>query len=137
MRRALVVDSHTETVNLLRLALSMHGFVIDVAAAADEGIKKFDDAYYDLVITEVNLPKGSEYVVCEYIRKSDRPDTPVIALSATPLDTSATHFDKLILKPLSLQTLIDYVRHLSPTSKRFNPLGLYVLKVSKRQAGVF
>ncbi len=112
MKSILVIDDQKEILNLVRLALSMRGFFVEIALNGIEGIKKYNGRNFDLVITKINMPKQSGNEVCEHIRNSNSPDTLVIGMLNPPYPLSGNQFDKIIKKPFSFKRFLDQVQHL-------------------------
>ncbi len=117
MKRALIIDDSKEILDMLQMAFEAEGFFVEVAVDGDEGIKKYNAGNFDLVITDLNMPRYDGNKVCKYIKKSKSPDTPVIAMSGTPWALSGDLFDAVIQKPFSLKTLFDQVQQLSPAAE--------------------
>jgi DNA-binding response OmpR family regulator len=112
MKNILIIDNQNEVLNLLRLALSMRGFCVEIALGGPEGIKKLNDGNFDLVITEINMPKCNGSEICEYIRSSSTPDIPVIGLWEKSLALTENYFDKIIQKPYALKWFLEEVHKL-------------------------
>ena len=65
----------------------------------------FDSQVYDLVITDVLMPGIDGRRVARHIRRSNRPNTPVIGISGTPWLLQGGIFDSVIDKPFNIQAL--------------------------------
>jgi CheY-like chemotaxis protein len=113
MHQILVIDDQEFILDTVREALTMNGYEIEVAADGQEGIQKFDDGSFDLVITDLQMPGIDGNNVVEHIRNSDRQFTPVIGFSGTPWLLQKSDFDIVFVKPFSLQDLVDAIQHLS------------------------
>lgn len=84
MRRILVIDDEEGILDVVRLVLSRAGFKVEIALNGRNGIQKFDDGCFDLVITDILMPEMDGKDVVKHIRNSDRPYTPIIGFSGTP-----------------------------------------------------
>mgnify|MGYP006289062087 CR=1 FL=1 len=124
MKRALVVDDSKEIIDLLRMALDMKGIYVETAMDGDEGIRKYDGGDFDLVITDLNMPKYDGNEVCEHIRKSNTPNTPVIGMSGTP-KAFGDFFDAVMHKPFTLKTLFEHVQFLLAAEEEQNNFAVY------------
>jgi CheY-like chemotaxis protein len=113
MHQILVIDDEEFILDTVREALTMNGYEVEVAADGQEGIQKFDDGSFDLVITDMQMPGLDGNNVVEHIRNSDRQFTPVIGFSGTPWLLQKSDFDIVFVKPFSLQDLVDAIQHLS------------------------
>ena len=112
MKRILVIDDDPGIVDLLYEALSMEGFSVEVAGDGEEGLAKYNKGNFDLVITDMNMPKGSGNQVAEHVRKSRRPDTPLVAMTGTPWEVFGPNFDAIVEKPFSLRKITETVENL-------------------------
>ena len=113
MNQILIIDDQEFILDTVREALTMNGYEVEVAADGQEGIQKFDDGCFDLVITDLQMPGIDGNNVVEHIRNSDRQFTPVIGFSGTPWLLQKSDFDIVFVKPFSLQDLLDAIQHLS------------------------
>jgi len=116
MRDILVIDDEKPIVLIIAAALTKSGFNVEKATNGLEGIKKFDEGYFDLVITDLQMPGLDGNGVVQHIRNSERQSTPVVSISATPWHLQSDDFDAFILKPFSIKTLIDTVNELTAIS---------------------
>jgi len=116
MRDILVIDDEKSIVLIIATALTKSGFNVEKATNGLEGIKKFDEGYFDLVITDLRMPGLDGNGVVRHIRNSERQSTPVVSISATPWHLQSDDFDAFILKPFSIKTLIDTVNELTAIS---------------------
>ena len=108
----LLIDDDCQIVTALSQALRHMGFEVQTACDGDEGIELIDSGYqYDLVITDITMPRMSGNEVAKHIRESNRPDIPIVAI--TGFDDSAIDrelFNSLLMKPFSLDALFHVVR---------------------------
>ena len=116
MRDILVIDDEKSIVLIIAAALTKFGFNVEKATNGLEGIKKFDEGYFDLVITDLRMPGLDGNGVVRHIRNSERQSTPVVSISATPWYLQSDDFDAFLLKPFSIKTLIDTVNELTAIS---------------------
>ena len=116
MRRALVIDDEKSITKMLTIALEKAGFIVDVASNGKEGVNIFNKSCFDIVITDIRMPGINGNEVAHDIKKSDRPNTPVIGMSGTPWELSNEYFDAVLPKPFSLLVLINTVQNLCSNS---------------------
>lgn len=113
MYSVLVIDDERMIRDLVRKALERRGYLVDSADNAHEGIKKYDEGQYDLVITDVRMPDVDGRAVARYIRNSRRGPAPVIGLSGTPWLLQNGNFDDILSKPFAIRALIEKVENLT------------------------
>jgi len=108
----LVIDDEQAILNVLERSLNLFGHDVQIAVDGKDGIQKFEKSLFDVVITDINMPDIDGFGVARHIRKSRRPETPIIALTGAPwlLEGKAESFDKIIEKPFQLQSLDDTVK---------------------------
>ncbi|MDL0171326.1 response regulator transcription factor, partial [Clostridioides difficile] len=92
--------------------LSAEGYQVDTANDGLEGIQKFKQGSYDLVILDIMMPNLDGYGVCKMIRKSS--SVPIIFLTALndegdQLKGFDLECDDYITKPFSFNLLIKRV----------------------------
>lgn len=111
MGRVLAIDDEKAILDMLKRALVLFGFIVEIASSGEEGIEKFDNESFDVVVTDILMPGIDGVSVLNYIRKSDRASTPVIGISGTPWLLQNESFDLVLDKPFSIKSLIDSVKH--------------------------
>ncbi len=84
MRDILVIDDDESIILIIETALTKSGFNVNKATNGLEGIKKFDEGNFDLIITDLQLPGLDGNGVVRHIRNSERQSTPVISIFGTP-----------------------------------------------------
>jgi len=115
MSTVLVIDDEKFVLDIVKIALTKFGHDVETAADGRQGIEKFDEGSFDLVITDIRMPGLDGTGVADHIRRSQRQWTPIIAISATPwlIGDKLSDFDSILPKPFTLQTLVDTVNNLS------------------------
>ena len=110
MSAILVIDDEKGIQQLIRQALTRFGHQVETAADGREGIQKFDDGNFDIVITDICMPGIDGNGVVAHIRKSNKQSIPVIAISGTPWELEAKNFDVVLPKPFPLKNLVESIR---------------------------
>jgi DNA-binding response OmpR family regulator len=110
MPRVLVIDDEKSITNMLTIALGRAGFKVDVASNGKEGVYKFNEMYFDAVITDMRMSGKNGNEVVHDIKNSNRPNTPVIGMSGTPWELLNEKFDAVLPKPFSLKALISTIQ---------------------------
>ena len=112
LRRILIVDDEKAILNLLRRSLSRIGgeLDVDVAISAEEGIQKIQNTPYDLIITDIKMPRMSGHEFFDYVKNNVEKSIPVIAMSGTPWLLENSSFDAVLAKPFNIRDLLDMVQ---------------------------
>jgi DNA-binding response OmpR family regulator len=107
VRRVLIIDDEQMIRELLERALNRVHFRVDTAENGPGGIAKFDRDRFDLVITDIRMPGMDGNEIAHYIKRSRSRSTPVIGVSGTPWLARDDAFDEVLLKPFSINALIE------------------------------
>jgi len=113
MCRVLIIDDEEAVRCLLTDALSMNGIDTDAANNGSDGLEKFHQEKFDIVITDLVMPGINGNSVAREIRISERPDTPIIGISGTTWLFEDDHFDLVFEKPMSIASLVGAVKNLA------------------------
>ena len=113
MHNILLIDDEKSIVTVLTMALTKFGFNVETATDGLEGVRKFDECNFDLVITDIIMPALDGNGVVRHIRNSERRSTPVIGMSGTPWFLEDGDFDAVLSKPTSIKILIDTVKNVT------------------------
>jgi two-component system response regulator VanR len=116
MSAVLVIDDEKQVLNLLKTALTLHGYKVEVAADGLEGITKFNRHRYDIVITDVRMPGMDGVSVVHHIRASAEKTTPVMGIAGTPWHFEYADFDVILEKPFSIRALVEHLATLGGRS---------------------
>jgi DNA-binding response OmpR family regulator len=111
MFQILVIDDEKTILSMIQTILARSGFDVDVASDGQAGIQKFEDGHFDLVVTDVVMPKVDGTDVVKHIRGSGKPHTPIIGMSGTYW-LLGNEFDAVLAKPFPLRDLVDTIRYL-------------------------
>ena len=118
MSTILVIDDEKGILQLMHQALTKYGHNVETADDGQEGIRKFDDGCFDIVITDILMPVIDGNGVVAHIRKSEKQSIPVIAISGTPWLLESANFDMVLSKPFPLKKLIESIRSLASMPTR-------------------
>ena len=111
MGKALVIDDENNILNILRTLLEKLNFEVKVAHDGREGIELFEDGHdFDLVITDIRMPRADGNQVAKHIRGSGKPDTPIVAMSGYNDKADGELFDFTLEKPFNLKELMTVVK---------------------------
>lgn len=113
MLNILLIEDEDAVAVMLTMALERCGFAVQIAKDGREGIRKFDEDQFDLVITDIRMNRPDGHDVLNHIRNSPREFTPTVGITATPWDPEKSEFDAVLSKPFLIQTLVDTVERLT------------------------
>lgn len=131
--RVLVVDDDSSMRAALSESLEICGFEVDTAEDGAAALKKFGDGHYDVVVTDMRMPRlGGMDVLREIKRRS--PETPVILVTAygtvnTAVEAMKEGASEFLMKPFTLDDLEFIIRnvlasHEAPGREEASPAGL-------------
>ena len=112
MTHILVIDDEKSIRDVVKEALEGRGYKVQVACNGHEGLEYFNNSHrFKLVITDIKMPVMDGIELARSIRKSERSDIPVIAITAFwgNSDIERDLFDLIIGKPFNLMSLINTV----------------------------
>ena len=110
----LIIDDEPMIRSILQRALKIT-CVVDTASNPVDAISMLGTRTYDLVITDINMPGGSGFMVAEYLRKHCQ-GTQLAFLAAVIDEESAHRIDDLkaavFHKPFDIVDLVATIGHL-------------------------
>jgi two-component system copper resistance phosphate regulon response regulator CusR len=112
--KLLVIEDEAKAAAYLRKGLAENGFVVDVAATGDDGLRRACANAYDLIVLDVLLPGRDGWSVLAELRRAGK-QTPVLFLTARDavrdrvrgLELGA---DDYLVKPFAFSELLARVR---------------------------
>jgi len=116
MSRILIVEDSPTQAERLRLVLEDEGFEAEVAGDAETALARLAKAPFDLVVSDIVMPRLSGYELCQKIKAEPAwRDIPVILLTTRrdPMDIFRgleSGADNFYTKPYDPQRLIDRIR---------------------------
>jgi len=78
----LMVEDHYELASTLCEFLEEHDFVVDHARNLNAARQLLKQQRYHILLLDINLPDGSGYELCEWLRHEEGLDLPVLMLTA-------------------------------------------------------
>jgi CheY-like chemotaxis protein len=106
MASVLVIDDQKAIRTVLAMVLEELGHEVELAENGEQGIELLKgSSNFDLVITDIKMPNKDGNEVVRHIRTSQRPSTPVVAITGFPDDVDTELFDYTIIKPFKLEKL--------------------------------
>ena len=113
----LMVEDHYELASTLCEFLEEHGFVVDHARNLNAARQLLKQQRYHILLLDINLPDGSGYELCEWLRNKEAMDLPVLMLTARDtLNDKLKGFnsgtDDYLVKPFDFNELVVRVKAL-------------------------
>ena len=118
MPSVLVIDDEKGILGFMREALTHLGHRVETATDGEEGIQKFEDGSFDVVITDYCMPGVDGVGVLKHIRSSCKNDIPIVGITGTPWQINDADFDLVLPKPFPLQELVNAIRNLTAMPAR-------------------
>lgn len=112
--KVLLVEDHPANRELIRQQLESLGFTVDEAENGIAALKLWRSGSYDVLLTDLNMPRMNGYELTRAVRKEDV-TTPILAITASALASEREQcreagITELLLKPLSLAQIEDAMR---------------------------
>ena len=110
LQKILVIDDQTSIRTILSMLLTELGHNVEAAENGEEGIRLFNNhGDFDLIITDIRMPKMDGNEVARQVRNSVRANTPLVAITGFPEEAQAELFDCALVKPFKLEDLRNIV----------------------------
>lgn len=115
MAKILIIDDEKAICNTLKEILSFEKYEVDIANDGAEGVKKAETGNYDLVLSDIKMPKMDGIEVLQKLQELN-PDLPVVMISGhgtieTAVDALKKGAYDYISKPPDLNRLLVTVRN--------------------------
>lgn len=95
-KRILIVDDSVTTRTMVKNILLNIGYMVDTVLDADEALVKLKLTHYDLIITDLTMPKIDGYEFIERLRNDEMyADIPIIVISSLPENQAKKRLNKL------------------------------------------
>lgn len=109
MNKILLIEDELNIQKVIKDYFEAEGFSVDLASDGYEGLYKFKEESYDLIILDVMMPEIDGFSVCKRIRKES--DIPIIMLTARSEDEDKLYgfelrVDEYVTKPFSPKVLV-------------------------------
>ena len=137
MATILIIDDEKAIRKTLSEILSFEGYKIDEASDGEEGLKKFRERNYDVVLCDIKMPKIDGI---EFLQKAgeSNPDIPVIMISGhgnidTAVEAVKTGAYDYISKPPDLNRLLITIRNAMDKSNLVSETKTLKKKVNRVQ----
>lgn len=116
-KKILIIDDDPDLRQVLKIMLNKEGFLVSEAENGLQGIEKFKDTQYDLIITDIIMPEKEGFETILELKQLN-PDIKIIAMSGggkIPADdylNMATNFGvcEVMVKPFKKEDFILSVK---------------------------
>lgn len=110
--RILVVEDQPDVRALLVTALGLDGYRVDEAGDAHEGLKRLEEARYNLVLSDYSMPGGTgAWMLHEAARRGLLDGADAMLITAHP-DVQGPENVEVLTKPVELDHFLEQVRRL-------------------------
>ena len=114
MLKILVVEDEKRVADLLKIGLEENGYQVLVAYDGEMGLRLFQTNSFQLVISDIILPKLNGFELCQEIRKADE-QIPILMLTALgtaddKLEGFDVGADDYMVKPFDFRELLARVK---------------------------
>ena len=114
MIKILVIEDEKRVADLLKIGLEENGYQVLVAYDGEMGWRLFQSNDFQLIISDIILPKFNGFELCQKIRKADE-EIPILMLTALgTADDKLEGFDMgaddYMVKPFDFRELLARVR---------------------------
>lgn len=119
--RVLIVDDHTDTLELLETLLSQYGATVLAANSAAEAMEDLESFKPDVMVSDIGMPGTDGHTLIQSIRTlplEKGGQVPALAFTSYCQDddyqqTLASGYQRLIAKPLEIEQLINAIAELA------------------------
>jgi DNA-binding NtrC family response regulator len=137
MSNILIIDDEKAIRKTLGEILSYEGYKMDEAGDGEEGLKKFKEKAYDVVLCDIKMPKIDGIEFLEKAREAN-PDVPIIMISGhgtieTAIEAVKKGAYDYISKPPDLNRLLITIRNAMDKTSLVTEAKVLKRKVSKVQ----
>lgn len=116
MIHILVIEDKKRVADLLKIGLEENGYQVMVAYDGEMGLRLFRTNAFELIISDIILPKRNGFELCQEIRKADE-QIPILMLTALgtaddKLEGFDVGADDYMVKPFDFRELLARVKAL-------------------------
>ncbi|MDH4218388.1 MAG: sigma-54 dependent transcriptional regulator [Candidatus Aminicenantes bacterium] len=109
MEKILIIDDEKSILDLLNVVFEKEGYSVETSLSATRAVDLIDKQDFDLIISDIKMPKMSGMELLRYVREN-RPDIPIVMITAygtikqavEALKAGATDY---VVKPFDVEEL--------------------------------
>jgi signal transduction histidine kinase/CheY-like chemotaxis protein len=125
IKRILWVDDKEDLSSSFKTLLEEYGFKVDTASSKEDGVQKFTQNPYDLVITDICMPSGIEGIEAANEMLELHKDAKIILCSADNVLENAEkqvadlelNISGMYIKPIDFETLLEAIREIEVSGR--------------------
>ncbi|NWH05161.1 response regulator [Desulfobacter latus] len=115
MKKILVVDDSPVVRSFHSNILKVEGFAADVAGDGIEAIEKSLNKAYDLILSDINMPRMDGLTMIQELRQEHRQDLPIIVLTTQEEEIHRTKAyikgaNLYLVKPVKPEQLVQHIK---------------------------
>jgi CheY-like chemotaxis protein len=112
-RRILIIEDEEEVAEIIADMLNEFGHAAGFSTDPRDGLDRFEKETFDIVITDLSMPKITGWLVAEEIRRMN-PSVPVIMLTGwgaqlDPEQVKESHVDSVLSKPINRADILNSI----------------------------
>ena len=118
-KKLMLVDDNPDLLDFLREAMNMDFSEIKTAGGGKKAFELIADGFMpDVIVSDVNMPEGDGYTLCNRLKSDERfMHIPIILLTARGEEQSQSEVykvgaDAYMGKPFEIETLMELIRNL-------------------------
>jgi CheY-like chemotaxis protein len=109
MLKILVVDDEEAVLKTISMILKADGHDVKEARDGADGIKKFNEYDFDVVVTDLFMPFCNGDKLAIHVHNAGK-HIPVIAITGSPEKIEKSCFDIVLIKPFPLKVLAECIK---------------------------
>jgi two-component system, NtrC family, response regulator HydG len=117
-RKVLIVDDEVEIAEFLALGFEGFDFEAEVANSVPEAEKKIEGKVYDVILSDIRMPKKDGIALLKWVRERDKAKPVMFMMTGFSMYTEEEIISlgaaAVITKPLSLESLIEIIDRFVP-----------------------
>ena len=119
MKKVLIIDDEQAIRHMVKRLVEKAGYAVEVASDGEEGLALIENNSFDLIITDIIMPKREGLEVITSVRKS-QPNVKIIAMSGGGRFTPEGYLksaqilgaDKTFTKPFNHREMLSAIEEL-------------------------
>ncbi len=121
----MLVEDNEINLEIMQSQLTSMGYQVDTAVHGKDGLAKFHEKKYDVILTDIEMPEMDGYLLAKEIRRLEDDSghlTPILAITASEFDLNEERaksmgFNGYMLKPLEIDVLENKLAEIMQKSK--------------------
>lgn len=115
MKKILLIEDNIMNSELVKDILEMENYDVSCAFNGKEALEILDGKQFDLILTDINLPKMDGLELVQHIREEAEQRTKIIAISSDTATKGGEPFEKagfdgFVQKPFKINEFRNYIK---------------------------